>query len=148
MPPPIEPNPVGSELPPVPPGAAPRLRFGRRLRLTHNLEFEAVYEAKMKKASGSLVGFSRPNGLSHYRLGLAVGKRVGSAVERNRVKRRIREAFRTLQAGLPRSDDGAYDLVVSAYRDDPAGLKGYQQRLTELAAALHLEWQRRARRKS
>jgi ribonuclease P protein component len=53
---------------------------------------------------------ARPNGLTHARLGLAVGvKSAGSAVNRNRIKRVVREAFRLRQQGLP-----AVDIVVNA----------------------------------
>jgi len=53
---------------------------------------------------------ARPNGLGHARLGLAVGVRsAGNAVNRNRVKRVVREAFRHIHQELP-----AVDLVVNA----------------------------------
>ena len=53
---------------------------------------------------------SLPNGLDHARLGLAIAaKAVGNAVERNRVRRLIRELFRACQAELP-----AVDLIVTA----------------------------------
>lgn len=45
------------------------------------------------------------------RLGLVVGRRVGNAVERNRVKRRIRHALREL-GGLP-----GHDVVVIGHRE-------------------------------
>jgi ribonuclease P protein component len=50
-----------------------------------------------------------PNDLGHARLGLAVSRKVGGAVVRNRVKRRLREAFRRLRPEL-----GGVDLVVLA----------------------------------
>lgn len=46
----------------------------------------------------------------HSRLGLAVSKRVGGSVTRNRVKRRLREAFRE----LAKSSEGNWDIVMSA----------------------------------
>ena len=59
----------------------------------------------------------RPNALPHSRLGITVGRRIGSAVERNRLKRRVREFFRQNKESLPKSSD----LVVTA-RDGAAGL--------------------------
>ena len=51
---------------------------------------------------------SRPNGLDHSRVGYAVGRPLGGAVVRNRVKRRLRELVRMLP--LP----PGHDLVVAA----------------------------------
>ena len=51
-----------------------------------------------------------PNGVGEPRLGLSVSKKVGHAVTRNGVRRRLKEIFRSLRQGLP----GGMDLVVSA----------------------------------
>ena len=50
-----------------------------------------------------------PNGLDEPRLGLSVSKKVGSAVTRNGVRRRLKEIFRSSGGGLPND----LDLVVS-----------------------------------
>lgn len=50
------------------------------------------------------------NGLGMTRLGITVGKRVGSAVRRNRIKRLIREVFRQEKSRFPQG----YDIVVTA----------------------------------
>lgn len=63
-----------------------------------------------------------PNACPHSRFGFAVGKRIGTAVVRNRVKRRLREAVRALQPA------GGWDVVViarpAAAEADFAGLRG------------------------
>ncbi len=125
---------------------ASELQFRRRHRLSHASEFQAVYGARVKKARGPLVVFGLPNGREECRLGLAVGKRAGPAVTRNRIKRLVREAFRLRQHELPRSKDGRYDLVVSVR--EPAGLTltEVQCLLEELAGAVHREWEKRQRR--
>ncbi len=60
-----------------------------------------------------------PNALGHARLGLAISKRVSKrAVERNRIKRLLRESFRRVRLQLP-----AVDLMVMA-REEAAGVDG------------------------
>ena len=68
----------------------------------------------------------RENELGHARLGLAISKRVSKrAVERNRIKRLLRESFRRVRHQLP-----AVDMMVMA-REQAAGVPG-PQLLTEL----------------
>lgn len=93
--------------------------------------------AAMRNTSGRLGGrcFSvryRENGLDHARLGLAISKRVSKrAVERNRIKRLVRESFRRIRGQLP-----SVDLLVTA-RDHAAGLPG-----PELLADIDLLWKK------
>ncbi len=89
--------------------------------------------AALRHASGRFGGrcFSvrfRANELGHPRLGLAISKRVSKlAVERNRIKRLVRESFRRARLELP-----PIDLMVMA-RDQAAGLPG-PELLSELQA--------------
>jgi ribonuclease P protein component len=125
----------------------PRATMPRSRRLAHDLEYEAVYEAKMRKSAGPLTVFSMPNGRTFYRLGLAVGKRVGRATVRVREKRMIREAFRLLQHELPRREDQTcYDLVISSRAHGPLELDGYLAALQDAVAQAHQAWTRRSRR--
>lgn len=125
----------------------PRATLPRSRRLAHDLEYEAVYAAKMRKSAGPLTVFAMPNAKSFYRLGLAVGKRVGIATVRTREKRMIREAFRLLQHELPRAaDQTCYDLVISSRAHGPLELAGYVAALKDSVIQAHDAWTRRLRR--
>jgi ribonuclease P protein component len=71
-------------------------------------DFGRVYRRNVHAADDVLVVLGCENGLPHPRLGLAVSRKVGSAVVRNRWKRIIREAFRKSRVHLP----AGLDLVV------------------------------------
>lgn len=123
--------------------------YRRRHRLRHDLEFAAVYGAKARKGVGPLVLFMRPNGLDTWRLGLAVGRRVGPAHVRTRLKRLIREAFRLDRRDLPPAPDaGGYDLIVSVRphggRSGLRTLDAYRADLRAGVDHLHKVWTRRA----
>ena len=86
----------------------PRFLFRHRQRLHGNRAFAAVFDARLRKTAGPIVLCAKPNDLSYNRLGLSVPRRVGNAVARGRVKRRLREAFRLSQHDWPTG----YDLVI------------------------------------
>jgi ribonuclease P protein component len=89
--------------------------------LTRKADFEAVYERGRSWVSSEIVVRALPNGRDISRPGFAVGRRVGKAVVRNRVKRRLREIVRQkpLRPG--------WDIVIiargPAARADFAGLE-------------------------
>lgn len=116
------------------------------MRLAHDAEFQAVFDARVKKSAGGLTVFARPNGRPYPRLGLSIGKQVGGAVDRNRAKRLIREAFRGLQGQVPRLGEESYDLVVSARTSQDMTLDRVRKTLAELIDAVHAVHQKRARR--
>ena len=120
---------------PVP---AARFTFPRSRRLTHARQFDAVYAAKLRVSLGPLAIFVRRNQLPHPRLGLAVGRSVGTAPQRNRVKRLIRESFRFLQHSLsvasPVAVYGGLDLVVSVKKHPLQDQAWYQIQLAALIA--------------
>jgi ribonuclease P protein component len=113
--------------------------FPRKLRLQHALQFDGVYAAKVRESRGPLTVFAIPNDLGHPRLGLSVGRRVGTAVTRNRVKRQLREAFRLLQHDLPRG----YDVVINVRPHEPVLLADYQRLLSGAMVKLHRTWEKR-----
>ena len=84
--------------------------FARRYRLTKTDEFSSVFGFR-KAIRGKLLMLHyqpRPIGATEARLGLVVGKKqLKRAVDRNRLKRVVRDLFRRRRADLP-----AYDLIV------------------------------------
>jgi ribonuclease P protein component len=82
----------------------------RRLRLRGEAEVRAARARGKAFADGPLVARVLPNGLEppQNRYAVVAGKKVGKAVERNRVKRLVREALRRLHPGLSQG----YDIVV------------------------------------
>ena len=122
--------------------------YRKRQRLSRDRDYAAVFDAKARKPAGPLTVFARPNGLPDHRLGLSIGRRVGPAVTRNRLRRRLREAFRHLAPTLPRPEDGTgYDLVITSRPHEPLlTLPDCQRLLGEAAEQLHALWARRQRR--
>ena len=96
-------------------GWGPVGRRRRRRRLSRSGEFERVYREGRSHASRYLVvyAFPRPEDDGTPRLGVSVGRKLGGAVERNRVKRLLREAF---WASADRLAPG-HDFVIVARPD-------------------------------
>lgn len=111
---------------------ADKLLFRRRHRLTRATEFQAVYCHGARRTAGPLTIYLLPNNRPDHRLGLSVGRRVGGAVVRNRVKRLLREAFRLDRARFPIGPDGAFDLVVQVRPHPPKPIDDYRSLLTAL----------------
>ena len=81
--------------------------FPKSRRLTRKAEFDAVFRLRHSRGDSNLVVYAAPNEYGYPRLGLVVSRKVSkSAVDRNRWKRLLREAFRLVQSELP-----AVDLV-------------------------------------
>lgn len=75
-----------------------RLRFQRRSRLRTARDFERVFKRAHRSRGTALTVLARRSGRRNARLGLAIPrKQIRRAVERNRVKRLIRESFRCHQ---------------------------------------------------
>lgn len=82
----------------------PRTKFPRSLRLLRHADFERVYEHGRRHFSPSLTVFYRARQgddvaihSAGLRVGFTVGRALGGAVQRNRIKRRLREAVRLSQ---------------------------------------------------
>jgi ribonuclease P protein component len=83
--------------------------FPKTFRLLRRGEYRRVYDEGQRRSASLCTVFFRPNGLPHSRLGITVPTRVGNAVLRNRLKRRVREVFRLHRASLA----GGWDFLVN-----------------------------------
>ena len=109
----------------------------KRGRLSRSGDFDRVYREGRSHSNRFFVLYAFPRDDEaddeNLRLGLSVSRKVGGAVERNAVKRAIREAFWALADGLSER----YDFVVVARHDSAAlvereGTSGVEQALREL----------------
>jgi ribonuclease P protein component len=101
-------------------GRAEKVRFPRSGRLLRHADFERVYKQGRRHFSASMTVFyllrqgtpaaeAKTNAASGLRVGFTVGRALGGAVQRNRMKRRLREAVR-----LTRPAAGAdADVVIN-----------------------------------
>lgn len=84
------------------------LRFRPSQRLRTKGDYETVFNARNRQRTTHLTIYYCINECGHDRLGLTVSKRLGGAVIRNRIKRKIREIFRT----NPLAQEPYLDLVI------------------------------------
>jgi ribonuclease P protein component len=118
------------------PGSPDGTRRAKRGRLSRSAEFERVYRESRSHGNRYLVLYAFPREDDDgVRLGLTVPRKVGGAVDRNRVKRLLREAFDSEGAAVPAN----HDVVIKARPDvrdlaEREGLDAVRAALAELLA--------------
>ena len=109
--------------------------MGSTVTIKRNHEFQRLYRRGKSAATPCMAVYCRKNRQPGNRLGFTVGKKVGCAVQRNRVRRRLREIYRLHEGELRLG----YDIVVVArVRAVYAGYRQLERQFLTAAGRLGL----------
>lgn len=105
--------------------------FPRTMKMRGRLRFDTVFKTGTRRIAHPLaVHALRREDNVPSRLGISIGTRCGHAVQRNLIKRRLREAFRLMQHDLP----PGFDFLVVVKPHAPLPVTAYQSRFRQLLA--------------
>ena len=79
----------------------------KEYRVTKSQDFDNIIRKKQSFANRQFVIYYQENKLDHMRLGISVSKKLGKAHERNKLKRYVRESFKTRKDFLKN-----YDIII------------------------------------
>ncbi len=108
--------------------ARPSFAFRPHEHLRRPSDFRRVYERRRSASDGWLIVYACPNALPYLRLGLSVSRKMGGAVQRNRLRRLYREAFRLTRQEMPIG----LDLVLIPRKPDEPTLQELKKSLPRL----------------
>lgn len=112
----------------------PALKLPKSTHLRAAADFARVYDRKCKASTEHLLIFAANNATTQTRFGLSVSKKNGGAVQRNLIKRRLREAFRHERASLP----PGLDLILIPKKSTESSLTDYRDALQHVCPKLAL----------
>ena len=80
----------------------------KKYRLRKNMEFRRVYNGGKSYWNRNLILYVRKNDLENSRIGITITKKIGNAVVRNRIRRRMKEIIRLKLGNIK----PGYDLII------------------------------------
>ena len=95
-------------------------------RLKKNFQFQKVYRQGKSLATKKMILYYKENGADKNNLGISISKKIGNSVERHRVKRIFKEAFRQIKSDIKEG----YDFVIVARKG--TGQISYHEAVVEL----------------
>jgi ribonuclease P protein component len=111
------------------PTQKPRFKHPRSQRLRGSLRIDQIYKTGRRRVAHPLhVCSLRRSDNNTSTLGISIGARCGNAVQRNTIKRRLREAFRLMQHDIP----PGFDYLVVVKPHTPLKMLEYQARFRQL----------------
>ena len=122
-----------------------RATLPRSTRIRGRNDFRRILGRKLRASDRWITLYADRGPAGHARLGIAAGRQLGNAVQRNRIKRLVREAFRRLRHELPAGTDW---VIIPRAGPEPT-LDELQQSIRQLARRLEtkLEPHKRGERK-
>lgn len=108
------------------------MKIKKAYRVKSEKDFSAVYHQGKKVANRQFVLYYLPKEQAHFRLGISCGKKIGNAVKRNYVKRRIRESFKELEMQIRPN----FDIIIIARK--PSGEMTFAQIKSSISHVLSL----------
>ena len=109
------------------------MRFTTSLQKNH--EFKRLYNKGKSAASQCAVVYVRRNGRAYSRLGITVSTKIGGAVQRNRIRRRLKEIYRLSEGKLAPGHD---IVIVARTRSRYASYKEIESSVLALFRKLNL----------
>ena len=113
-----------------------RLTLGPSKRMIRKGDFDRTFAGRCTAGDGLMVVYVLPNERPDPRIGLAVSKRHGKAVQRNRLRRLLREAFRLEQHNLP----VGFDYLLVPRPASQTELDVYRESLVRLGGLAVRRW--------
>lgn len=115
------------------------LGFPRSMRLSGRKTFAHVHQQRTRCEAGPLLVYASPNTETSSRIGFAINRKVGNAIKRNRIKRRLRESFRHHHTEWPTG----YDWLVVVRPHELLSVEEYAKLLARAIVDLDQTWKSR-----